>query len=325
MATWSGHLVVVVAALALDAVIGDPDWLWRRLPHPIVLIGRAIDALDHGVNREAQSPAMRRLAGVLATTVLVATALLVGYLIDIALRALPGGQLLVALVAAIFIAQRSLYDHVAGVADAFATGGLADARRAVSMIVGRDPAWLDDSGVCRAAIESCAENFSDGVVAPVFWLALLGLPGLIAYKAINTADSMIGHRTARHEAFGWAAARLDDLVNLIPARFAGALVALAAPLAHGAAGHAFRVMMRDAGEHRSPNAGWPEAAMAGALGLALAGPRRYATYSVDDAFLNADGRKDATATDIRRALRVMAGVCALQAMIYGMLLVVAVS
>ncbi|MEW6642274.1 MAG: adenosylcobinamide-phosphate synthase CbiB [Pseudomonadota bacterium] len=323
MTAWSDSLLVVVSALALDALIGDPDWLWRRLPHPIVLIGRTIGALDRGLNREDQSPGWRRAAGIITIMVLVAGAMLAGHLIDIALRALPAGSLLVALVAAIFIAQRSLYEHVAAVAGAFETGGLPEARRAVSMIVGRDPAQLDDSGVSRAAIESCAENFSDGVVAPVFWLALFGLPGLLAYKAINTADSMIGHRTARHAAYGWAAARLDDLVNLVPARLAGLLVALAAPVAGGAVGTALRVMARDAGRHRSPNAGWPEAAMAGALGLALAGPRRYATYSVDDPFLNPEGRKDAAPTDIHRALRVMVAAGGLQALVYGGLLAMA--
>ena len=159
------------------------------------------------------------------------------------------------------------------------------------MIVGRDPDQLDEAGVRRAAIESCAENFSDGVVAPVFWLALLGLPGLIAYKAINTADSMIGHRTARHQCFGWAAARLDDLVNLIPARLSGLLLAAVAPVVNGAVATAFKIMRRDAAKHRSPNAGWPESAMAGSLGLALAGPRRYGEHRVDDPFLNAESRK----------------------------------
>ncbi|MGO4711764.1 adenosylcobinamide-phosphate synthase CbiB [Bradyrhizobium sp. 2TAF24] len=325
MASWSDSLLVVLGALAFDALLGDPDWLWRRLPHPIILIGRTIGALDRALNHETQSPAWRRVAGILTVAVLVAAALLIGYLIDIALRALPAGSLFVALIAAIFIAQRSLYEHVAAVAAAFASGGLTEARRAVSMIVGRDTLQLDDSGVCRAAIESCAENFSDGVVAPVFWLALLGLPGLVAYKVINTADSMIGHRTARHEAFGWAAARFDDLVNLIPARLAGLLVALAAPVASGSISRALQVMARDAAHHRSPNAGWPEAAMAGALGLALAGPRRYATYSVDDPLLNAEGRRDAAHADIRRALRVMATACILQAAVYAVLLAVSLN
>ena len=190
------------------------------------------------------------------------------------------------------------------------------------MIVGRDPDQLDEAGVCRAAIESCAENFSDGVVAPVFWLALLGLPGLIAYKAINTADSMIGHRSPRYESFGWAAARLDDLVNLIPARLSGLLVAIVAPIAGGTTGTALRVMWRDAAKHRSPNAGWPESAMAGALGLALAGPRRYGERIVDDPFLNAEARKDAMPGDIGRALDLLVAACLLEAAAYAALALV---
>jgi adenosylcobinamide-phosphate synthase len=190
------------------------------------------------------------------------------------------------------------------------------------MIVGRDPALLDEAGVCRAAIESCAENFSDGVVAPVFWLALLGLPGLIAYKAINTADSMIGHRTERHDSFGWAAARLDDLVNLIPARLSALLLAIAAPIAGGSVNTSLRVVKRDASKHRSPNAGWPESAMAGALGLALAGPRRYAEHLVADPFLNAEATKEAVPDDIDRALDLYAAACVIEAAAYAALALV---
>jgi len=191
------------------------------------------------------------------------------------------------------------------------------------MIVGRDPDQLDEAGVCRAAIESCAENFSDGVVAPVFWLALLGLPGLIAYKAINTADSMIGHRSPRYESFGWASARLDDLVNLIPARLSGLLIAIVAPIVGGSIGTALGVMWRDAAKHRSPNAGWPESATAGALGLALAGPRRYGERIVADVFLNAEARKAASPDDIRRALDLLIAACLLQAPAYAALALVA--
>jgi adenosylcobinamide-phosphate synthase len=210
---------------------------------------------------------------------------------------------------AVLIAQRSLHDHVARVAEGLKREGLAGGRRAVSMIVGRDPESLDTAGVSRAAIESTAENFSDGVVAPALWFALLGLPGLAAYKAVNTADSMIGHMSERHRAYGWAAARLDDVMNLPASRLAGLLLALAAPLAGGSIIRSLAVMRRDAGRHRSPNAGWPEAAMAGALGVALAGPRRYGERVVEDPFLNAGGRRDADAADVRRALRVMIGGC----------------
>jgi adenosylcobinamide-phosphate synthase len=174
--------------------------------------------------------------------------------------------------------------------------------------------------VARAAIESCAENFSDGVVAPAFWLALLGLPGLLVYKAVNTADSMIGHRTPRHLDFGWAAARLDDILNLVPARLAGCLIALAAPVARGSVIVSLRTMRRDARKHRSPNAGWPESAMAGALGVALAGPRRYGDTIVDGPFLNADGRKAATPDDIGRALKILVAACMLEFAIYAALL-----
>lgn len=323
MPTWSDTLFVVVVALAFDALIGDPDWLWRRLPHPVAMMGSLIGWLDRTFNLETRSPAQRKLAGLGVVILLLTISALSGWLIEMALRQLALGNLLIALVASTLIAQRSLYQHVARVRDAFAAGGLAEARRAVSMIVGRDPDQLDEAGVSRAAIESCAENFSDGVVAPVFWLALLGLPGLITYKAINTADSMIGHLSPRYQSFGWAAARLDDLVNLIPARLSGLLVALVAPAAGGTIAAALKVMWRDAAKHRSPNAGWPESATAGALGLALAGPRRYGERVVDDVFLNAEARKDATPDDIGRALNLLTAACLLQAAVYAALALVA--
>ena len=323
MLIWGDTLFVVVAALAFDALIGDPDWLWRRLSHPVALIGSCIGLLDRSLNLETRSAAQRKFAGVSVVILLVAISALSGFLIEMALRPIAFGNVLVGLVASTLIAQRSLYQHVARVRSAFTDGGLAEARSAVSMIVGRDPDQLDEAGVCRAAIESCAENFSDGVVAPVFWLALLGLPGLIAYKAINTADSMIGHRSSRYESFGWASARLDDLVNLIPARLSGLLVAIVAPIAGGTTGTALRVMWRDAAKHRSPNAGWPESAAAGALGLALAGPRRYGERIVDDVFLNAEARKAATSDDIGRALELLIAACLLQAAAYAALALVA--
>jgi len=319
---WSDTLLVVVAALAFDALIGDPDWLWRRLPHPVVLIGSFIGLLDRRLNLETRSPVQRKLAGVGVVILLLVISALSGILIEMALRQIAFGNVLIGLIASTLIAQRSLYQHVARVRTAFTDGGLAEARRAVSMIVGRDPDQLDEASVCRAAIESCAENFSDGVVAPVFWLALLGLPGLIAYKAINTADSMIGHLSPRYASFGWAAARLDDLVNLIPARLSGLLVAFVAPVARGAISTALKVMWRDATKHRSPNAGWPESAIAGALGLALAGPRRYSERIVDDPFLNAEARKEAVPSDIGRALKLLIAACLLQAAAYAALALV---
>jgi adenosylcobinamide-phosphate synthase len=319
----SDTLFIVVAALAFDALIGDPDWLWRRLPHPVVLIGSSIGFLERRLNRENWSPSQRKAAGVGVVVLLVTASGLIGFSVEAALPQNLSGNIALGLIASVLIAQRSLYQHVARVRSAFAEGGLARARAAVAMIVGRDPEQLDEAGVSRAAIESCAENFSDGVVAPVFWLALLGLPGLIAYKAINTADSMIGHRTARYEFFGWAAARVDDLVNLIPARLSGLLLAVVAPIANGAVGIALNVMRRDAPQHRSPNAGWPESATAGALGLALAGPRRYGEHIVDDPFLNADARKEATPGDIDRALDLYVAACLLQAAVYAALALVA--
>ena len=308
--------LILVLALILDAIIGDPDRIWRRIPHPVAWFGALISGCDRLLNRERWSTETRRTAGILSVATLVLAAFLPAMLLESALRALPAGDILVALVASVFLAQKSLYGHVRRVRDAFREGGIAAARQSVSMIVGRDPERLDEAGIARAAIESTAENFSDGVVAPAFWFLLLGLPGLVAYKAVNTADSMIGHLSVRHRDFGWAAARLDDVVNLVPARLAGALIAASAWIVRGSPKVAAAVMLRDAGLHRSPNAGWPEAAMAGALGLALGGPRIYAAGPVDEPFLNAPGRRDAGPEDISRALRVMVAACVVQALVY---------
>ncbi len=261
-----------------------------------------IAALDRALNHETMSDAKRRAAGVLALLVIICVPAIIGYVVEHGLLRLPLGIVLAAIVAGTLIAQRSLGEHVARVAVALEHDGVAGGRAAVAHIVGRDPQALDEAGVARAAIESLAENFSDGVVAPAFWLAAAGLAGSAAYKAINTADSMIGHRTPRHQAFGWATARLDDLVNLPASRLSALLIvaAAAASPATSAAG-AWRAVIRDAPRHRSPNAGYPEAAMAGALGLALAGPRVYGGVEVEDAVMG-DGRRDATAADIRAAL-----------------------
>ncbi len=312
----SDAFLVLLGALLLDAVIGDPDILWRRWPHPVTWLGAIVARADRRLNRPGSPGPFRKLAGSAFVAAYLAGALAAGWLVETVLRALPGGPLLLALTASVLLAARSLHDHVRRVADGLAAGGLAQARRAVSMIVGRDPERLDEGGVARAAIESAAENFSDGVVAPAFWYALGGLPGLLAYKAINTADSMIGHLSDRHRDFGWAAARLDDVLNYLPARLAGALLALAGLAGRGAPARAWRVMLRDAGTHRSPNAGWPEAAMAGALGIALGGPRVYAAGPVDAPFLNREGRRDAGPADITRALRVMVAACVLHGMVY---------
>jgi adenosylcobinamide-phosphate synthase len=317
---WADNsLRVLVLALLVDALIGDPDSLWKRAPHPVVMFGWVIDRLDAALNNERWTDARRRAAGVLAVVMLVMGSAALGWLIQRVLHALPLGWIIEAIAASVFIAQRSLYEHVARVQQAFASGGLTDARRAVGAIVGRDPQALDAAGVCRAAIETTAENFSDGVVAPALWFALLGLPGLLAYKAINTADSMTGHLTERHRAFGWAAARLDDLVNLVPARLSALLLALVAPVTDGSIAGSLRVALSDAQKHRSPNAGWPESAMAAALGVALAGPRVYPGRTVNDPFVNASGRKDATPDDIGRALGLFVAACALEGALYAAL------
>jgi adenosylcobinamide-phosphate synthase len=254
--------------------------------------------LDRMLNREGASEAARRAAGTVTIVLVVAIVTLVARVVECGASGLVFG----ALAASTLIAQRSLYHHVARVAVALEQDGVAGGRKAVSHIVGRDPDALDEAGVARAAIESLAENFSDGVVAPAFWLAAAGLAGGAVYKAINTADSMIGHRTPRHQAFGWAAARLDDLVNLPASRLSALLIIAAAALSRGAsAADAWRTVIRDASRHRSPNAGYPEAAMAGALGLALAGSRVYGGVPVEDAIMG-DGRREATAADIRAAL-----------------------
>ena len=277
---------------------GYPERLFAWVRHPVVWIGALIAALDARLPRT-------RGAGVLAMAVVLAAS--VGPAMVLAGLWWP----VAAALASSLFAQRSLHAHVAAVA-AGLRSGLPEGRAAVADIVGRDPERLDDAGVARAAIESLAENFADGVVAPAFWCALAGLPGLVAYKAVNTADSMIGHRTARHERFGWFAARLDDWVNLVPARLSAGWLLMAAMLVPGAdAGAGWRAVWRDAGGHRSPNAGWPEAAMAGALGLRLAGPRVYGGVATADGWMG-DGRAEATAADIGRALLVYRVACGLQ-------------
>jgi adenosylcobinamide-phosphate synthase len=268
---------LLVPALLLDAAFGEPHWLWSRLPHPAVVMGRAVGWLDAKLNRGDN----RKAKGVLALVVLVLGAGLAGA----AIASLPDGGLLEVLAAAILLAQRSLVDHVRAVGDALRLS-LSDGRRMVARIVGRDTTALDEAGVARAAIESAAENLSDGVVAPTLAFLVFGLPGLMIYKITNTADSMIGHRTARHEQFGWAAARFDDLLNWIPARLTAALILLA----HGRFDPA--PVLRDGPLHRSPNAGWPEAAMAVVLDVALSGPRSYNGVMTAFPWVWPEGRAD---------------------------------
>lgn len=267
-------------------------------------IGRLIDALDRRWNRRVRAPGERRGAGLAALVLIVVVVWILASIVQGLLAHSVVGIVVLAFVAGTMLAQRSLEDHVTAVAEALETGGLDAGRAAVSRIVGRDTDTLDEAGVSRAAIESLAENFSDGVVAPAFWMALLGLPGAAAYKAVNTADSMIGHLDERHRDFGWASARFDDLVNWPAARLAALLVIAAAWLGNGmSAADAWAAVRRDARSHRSPNAGWPEAAFAGALGLSLAGPRLYGGTPVDDHTMG-DGRREANAADIRRALSI---------------------
>lgn len=279
--------MTLVFALLLDAAMGEPKWLWDRVPHPAVMIGKAIGWADRRFN----SGAMRRMRGVLLVMALVSAALIIGEVIS------ELGWLPEALIAAILLAQRSLADHVAAVAKALRLSTQAG-RMTVAKIVGRDTRAMDEPAVARAAIESAAENLSDGIVAPAFWFLIGGLPGMLVYKAVNTADSMIGYRTPKHEYFGWAAARLDDLLNLIPARLTAMLLTLAAGRWPD-----WRAIRDDARLHRSPNAGWPEAAMSRALGIALAGPRAYHGQMQDLPWVNAIGRRNAGAEDIDRAVK----------------------
>ena len=306
-------LLLLVFGMAIDAMSGDMPAVFAHIPHPIVLAGRAIAFFDRKLNRPTRSERSRRERGIVTVIVLVTAAAAVGYALDRLCRGSLIGAAVEALAIGVLLAGRSLYEHVAAVTVALEGGGLPAGREAVRHIVGRDPASLDAHGVARAAIESLAENFSDGVVAPVFWYLLLGLPGLFAYKMANTLDSMIGHQTLYYRSFGWAAARFDDLLNLVPARLSGLLlVAASAFTGEAAAGQAFRAMLHDARKHHSPNAGWPEAAMAGALGLALAGPRQYAEGRVDDPWLGG-GTARARPGHVARALRLYALACLLLA------------
>lgn len=297
---------ILLIALLLDAVVGDPERL-RRV-HPVALAGRLIGWLERKLNRTERTDRDRRARGVVLVAFLILGGGVIGWAIHHWLL-FPYGWLIEAAVVAVFIAQRGLFDHVLAVALGL-DQGLAQGRAAVRHIVGRDPDSLDRAGVSRAAIESLFENLSDGVIAPAFWYLVGGLPGLIAYKLLNTADSMIGHRDDRYHDFGWAAARADTVANFVPARLTALMIALAAAFFRwGSPFSALAAMFRDAGNHRSFNAGWPEAAAAGALGLRLAGPRVYGGTQVHDAWMG-KGRIDATANDIRRALKLFVATCA---------------
>jgi adenosylcobinamide-phosphate synthase len=317
----SYSLPLALAALGLEALIGYPASLYRAIGHPVTWMAAWLAWLDARLNRAGASFRAGQALGALALALYLApAAILCGLATRLIAPLGAPGFLVLALLAATLPAQRSLHAHVRAVADGL-DRSLDDGRHAVAMIVGRNPDVLDEPGVARAAIESLAENFSDGVVAPIFWTALGGLAGGALYKAVNNADSMIGHRNERYAAFGWASARLDDLVNLPASRLAALWLVLAAALSPGASPfEAARATWRDAAKHRSPNAGWPEAAIAGALGLKLAGPRVYGRTMVDDAFMG-EGRRDANAADIRRAL----GIYRLACLIEGFALAVAVT
>jgi adenosylcobinamide-phosphate synthase len=301
----SGRVLILIIAFGIEATLAYPAAVFRAIGHPVSWIGALIAKLDSALNRPDRSFAARRAAGVATMLLLLAGSLAVGVVLEMVARDLPYlGFAVAVLVVATLVAAGNLDQHVRAVAAALRAEGLAGGRRSISKIVGRDPDALDEAAVCRAAIESLAENASDGVTAPALWFLAGGLPGIIAYKAINTADSMIGHMSEHHRAFGWAAARLDDLVNLPASRLTGLMFVAAAALVPGAsAPSAWQAFRRDARLHRSPNAGWPEAAMAGALGLRLAGPRIYGGVLVDDHWMG-DGRAEATAQDIDRALMI---------------------
>ena len=300
-----GHFTILLIALLADRLVGDPEVLWRRVPHPVVWFGYLIDVFERTFNSEAYPASARKALGATTIVILVLFSMVVGHWLCFVFDFVSvAGFLVEIVIVAVLIAQKSLADHVRAVAVGLRESGLEGGRKAVSMIVGRDPETLDEFGVSRAAIESLAENASDGVISPAFWYLLLGLPGLFAYKMLNTADSMIGHKSERYRAFGWAAARLDDLANWIPARLTGALIALAAASLKGPkkAKKVLVVTWRDARLHRSPNAGWPEAAMAAAVGAALGGPRVYAGDVADEPFMNVSGGHSADAKDIEAAV-----------------------
>jgi adenosylcobinamide-phosphate synthase len=312
-----GFAGAMVVAMTVDALLGWPEALFALLGHPVTWLGRLINILDERTNRTFAPPATRRAAGAVVALFVIALAATIAWAIQSQLGSEWSRIIVTGILAWPFIALRSLHDHVAAVACPLRSGDIDAARTAVARIVGRDPSGLDEAGVARAAIESLAENASDGIVAPVLWGALLGLPGIVGYKAINTLDSMIGHRTPRHDAFGWAAARIDDLANFIPARMTGLLFAALAQRPSVA----LSCMVGDAKRHRSVNAGWPEAAMAGALGVRLSGPRVYHGSITEEPWLN-EAAREPRANDIlagltlyRRTMVLLAGVLMILALL----------
>ncbi len=299
MLSWT--LSIAFAALLVERAVGYPRWLQWIFGHPVIWAGTMISALERRLNRRPESKGVSRILGLATVGLLLLVALALTIPVALICRALPFGWIYEALIAVPLIAQFELRETVRDVAKGL-DKNIDEGRQAVSHIVGRDPAMLDESGVARAALESLAENTSDAIVAPVFWLALFGLPGIAVYKVINTADSMLGHRTSRYLHFGWAAARLDDLVNLPCSRLTGFLLAGAASLTSPTrASEAIEFMFRDARKHLSPNAGWPEAAFAGALEIRLGGPRWYDGVKLDLPWMGR-GRQQLTSRDIRDGL-----------------------
>lgn len=305
--------LVLLVAMALDWLIGDPPWLWSRVPHPVVLIGKLIERLETRLNQEKDPQRTRRLKGLGTIGLVIAVSGAIGLVLSTIANVLPFGIVLEIMLVTVLLAARSLDRHVEKVAKALETQGTDAAREAVSHIVGRDTRSLDDPAISRAAIESSAENFADGVIAPILWYLVAGLPGLLIYKTINTADSMIGYRNERYGDFGFWSAKIDDAANWIPARWSGLLIVLIASIVSHDSRHGLNTMRRDASRHVSPNAGWPEAAMAGALHIALGGPRTYEGKEGDGVWLNEEGEKDIGAKEIRSAMSITRAALTLQA------------
>ena len=300
------HALLLLIALLLDALLGEPDWAWSRIPHPVEFIGKIIDALEKSCNRGEN----RKAKGILVVAGLAVATFMLGALV----AAVPDYGLLELLFAAMLLSYKSLVEHVTAVADGLRIN-LSEGRREVAKLVGRDVEQMEQADVARAAIESAAENLSDGVIAPAFWFLLFGLPGILVYKVVNTADSMIGYRNERYGEFGMAAARLDDILNWIPARISAVLIAVT-----NGSWKQFRAIRRDAALHRSPNAGWPEAAIAMALDIALSGPRNYGGVRTDFPYVNPDGKRELSVSDIYEALSALRkswiGLCVICAVLF---------
>ncbi|MSO85787.1 MAG: cobalamin biosynthesis protein [Rhodospirillales bacterium] len=307
-------LILLSMALLADAIFVAPGFLFRLVRHPLAVVADAVAWLERKLNREQRSEGTRAWRGLLALVVVAGGATLAGLAVAWLSRNHPFGWIVEFPMVIMLLSQRSLHDRVRAVANAL-DESLEAGRRAIANLAGRDPEQLDRPGVARAALESLAEDFGAGAVAPVFWYVLFGLPGLLAYKAVNTMNAMVGHATPSHRAYGRWTARADTALNFFPARFAGLFLVLAAPVAgraHAKFWPALAIMLRDSSKHRSANAGWPVAALAGALGLALAGPRRYREVVADDPWIG-NGTAEASAADIRRALRLYVAACALNA------------